>query len=125
MHARQINQLLIFIMLTISILGFAGAGFIVQNNYDLFWKNVMSDSNNVKMGTPLENCQAVAKRLNMPVNVVGENLHIKRYEINNPEMLFSKVSSMVMACTQYRLDNMCVGTECPEAQFSAVLAKIE
>jgi len=125
MHARQINQLLIFIMFIITMLGFAGTGFIVQNNYDLFWKNVISDSNNVKMGTPLENCQAVADRLNMPVTVVGENLHIKRYEINNPEMLFSKVSSMVMACAQYRLDNMCVGTECPEAQFTAVLAKIE
>lgn len=125
MNAKKFNQLLIALLLVVTSTSLTGAGFIVTNNYDMFWKTIISDSNNVKIGTPLENCKSVADRLNMPVNVVGQNMHIKRFEINNPEMLFSKVSAMVMACTQYRLESMCVGTECPQAQFSAVLAKIE
>jgi len=124
MHAKQINQLLILIMLIISGLSIAATAYVVNNNYEVYWKNIIGDSNNVKLGTPLENCKSVADRLNMPVEITGEDLYIKRREINNPEMLFSKVSSMIMACTQYRLDTMCVGTECGGYQFSAKLAKI-
>lgn len=132
MFAKKVNQLIVAAMLSLSSIMFMCSFLIFDKNKETL-QHQIQDGDDLNLGNTQKICEKTAKDLKLIIRSdrIG-NIYIERKEIGNLDMssgrsstnmLFAKVSTLIMACHAYELDTMCVGSMCGDNQFSAKLKK--